>query len=145
MRTQAGAGIEHGRVEKRRREEAAFVALEDIVADTEAGGRQSGQNAIAIDATRLFHLTAAGPSRHRNLEIDVFRKPLDQIPSLGQRGAAAESRRRPVMVEHRQHFERARDMPILLDQSGSGAEALGESFNEGLVQHVHTSVENRCS
>ncbi len=59
--------------------------------------------------------------------------------------AAAESVDRSIMVERRQHSESARDMPILLDQSGSGAETLGDSFNEGLVQHVHTSVETRCS
>jgi hypothetical protein len=49
------------------------------------------------------------------------------------------------MIERRQHFERACDMPVLLDQSRIGAKALGDSFNEGAVQHVHTSVGIRYS
>ena len=49
------------------------------------------------------------------------------------------------MIEGGQHADGARDVPVLLDQTGVGSETAGDILNEAPVQHVHNSGGSRCS
>ncbi len=75
--------------------------------------------------------------------LDVFRKSLDQPPTLGQGSAARESRFNIAMVNNGQDAERTDDLPILFYQCLIGTEGIGNVFNEASIQHAQNSGKFR--
>jgi len=145
MRPQTRSWIEGAWVGKVRREILTVVAGSGHTLQRKACTLQRGQDLFAVSAALSAPLRFVRCRRHRDFEIDVFRKPLDQTPSLGQRSAARECRFHFSMIESGEDAERTHDLPILFDQGLIGAQGVGDIFNEALVEHAQNSGRFRYS
>ena len=98
-----------------RAKEPAHVAHERLPLEHEAGGSQAGDDGFTIGAAHLAFGTGAR-ALHLDLEVDVFRETLDQLPR-GRKRRSTGKRRRDAAVgfERRDHAKRPHQMPVLFD------------------------------
>ena len=145
MRTQAGAGVEQARIEEIGREELVFVALDGSPASVETGLGQSGEDALAIGAALVPGLVAAVPAGIATLKSMSSEKRLIRPQPFDSDVPPPKAGTRCAVIEAGEHADRARDVPILLDQSRVRRSRAATSFNEAPVQHVRNSEEHRCT